>query len=120
MPNVNSSYWLLTDLSGQLALMVYITLFAAAIRLRYKKADQPRAFRVPGGNVGIWIIGIVGITTCVITMLLGLIPPQQFDIGNVWLYESLLIFGVLLLALPPFIIYACRHEKWLKTLDSSS
>lgn len=113
MPTVSSSYWLLTDLTGELALIVYIVLFAAAIRLRYKAAQRERAFRVPGGNIGIWIVGLIGIITSVITMGLGLIPPKQIDVGGVWVYEALLLSGIVLLSLPPFIIYACRKAHWL-------
>ncbi len=35
MPTVNSSYWILSDLTAQLALMVYVMMFSAAIYLRY-------------------------------------------------------------------------------------
>jgi len=112
MPNINASYWLLSDLTAQLALVVYIALFAAAIRLRYKKPDIKRAFMIPGGKFGIWFVGCLGIVTCVSAMALGFIPPTQFELGSVWIYEGILLGGFVLFSLPPLLIYACRKAHW--------
>lgn len=35
LDSINAAYWILSDLSAQLALLVYIFMFAAAIKLRY-------------------------------------------------------------------------------------
>ena len=61
MPSVNSSYWILSALTSQLALVFYLFMFAAAIRLRYRNADTPRAYRIPGGKIGIWVVAGAGI-----------------------------------------------------------
>ncbi len=37
-------------------LIMYILLFASAIRLKYTQADVPRAYNVPGGKLGMWIV----------------------------------------------------------------
>ena len=34
LPSINASYWLLTALSAQLYMLMYILMFAAALRLR--------------------------------------------------------------------------------------
>lgn len=61
MPNINSSFWLLTALSAQLYLIMYIFLFSSAIVLRYRKPDVKRSFRIPGGNLGMWIVAGIGL-----------------------------------------------------------
>src|SRR6185436_20090298 len=38
-------------------LVSYIVIFPALIKLRYSHPDVPRVFVVPGGNLGLWIIG---------------------------------------------------------------
>src|SRR3990167_961633 len=53
MPSVNSTYWVLSNLTAQLGLLFYILMFAAAICLRYKRANIQRAFKIPGGIIGL-------------------------------------------------------------------
>src|SRR5262249_50224231 len=49
LPSVNASYWLLTALAAQLYMLMYILMFAAALRLRSRKADRRHGFQIPGG-----------------------------------------------------------------------
>jgi len=106
MPSVNSSYWVLSNLTAQLALLFYILMFAAAICLRYKHTHVKRAFKIPGGLVGIWLVSGVGILTCIGAIILGFLPPTQVAIGRVATYETILIVGIIVCCLPPFILYA--------------
>jgi amino acid transporter len=103
MPTVKSSYWLLSNLTAQLALLFYILLFSAAIRLRYKCSQTKRAFKIPGGTLGIYLVSGVGIFTCFIAIILGFLPPTQIEVGKVLNYEILLVAGIVLFCLPPFI-----------------
>jgi len=111
-PTVSSSYWILTVITAQLALLVYILLFIAALWLRYHKPEVPRAYKIPGGKVGIWIVSILGICACVSTIALGFIPPSQIKVGGTLDYEMILIAGILGLCAPPFILYALRKPSW--------
>jgi len=106
---ISTWYWILSDLTAQLALMFYIILFAAAIRLRYKTPHNPNAFRIPGGKVGIWIVGSTGILACLAAIVLGLIPPETIKIDNIALYESLLIAGIIIFTLLPLWISRKRR-----------
>lgn len=98
--SVNSSYWLLSAMTSELALLFYMLLFIAAIRLRYVRPDLPRPFRIPGGNVGMWIVGLVGLAAAIFTFGVGLLPPDQLIIESIWRYELLLVGGVLVVMLP--------------------
>lgn len=111
MPTVSSSYWVLTAITAQLAMMVYIGLFAAGIYLRYKKPNTVRAYKVPGGNVGMWIMGLLGIISSIGAIGLGFIPPSQVEVGNIWRYESLLVIGMIVLCLPPVFIYKLYRSE---------
>lgn len=101
---ISTWYWILSDLASQLALLFYVILFAAAIRLRYKTPRNPNAFRIPGGKVGIWIVGLVGMLTCISAIILGLIPPDEIKIHNIALYEGILIGGIVIFSIIPFWI----------------
>jgi amino acid transporter len=114
MPTVSSSYLVLTAMTAQLAMLVYVALFAAAWVLRYKKPEVNRAFKIPFGNIGMAVVCILGILTSVVAIILGFVPPTQLMIGNFWVYESILICGILLLLAPPIIIYLKRKPAWLQ------
>ncbi|ACJ19271.1 amino acid permease [Coxiella burnetii] len=111
IPSFNTSYWILSDLTAQLALIFYIPFFAAAIRLRFKTERKEKCFRIPGGNFGIWLVGCVGIIACITAILVGFIPPAGVKIYSVKIYEMILVGGLILFSLPPFVIYAIQKRK---------
>jgi len=111
MPSVNSAYWVLSNLTAQLALFFYILLFAAAIRLRYKHAHVQRAYQIPGGNKGVWLVCGVGIITCVGAIIVGFMPPTKIEIGSVILYEAILIIGLLACCVLPLMFYRRKQEE---------
>lgn len=108
--SVNAAYWLLSDLCAQMALMVYIIMFAAAIKLRYSHPKQARSYKIPGGNKVMWFVSGLGILCCFSAMLVGFIPPAQIPIDNVFLFESFLIGGLALFVIIPWIF----AKKYLK------
>lgn len=109
LPSVNASYWLLTALTAQLYMLMYILMFAASIRLRYRNADRRHGFQIPGGQWGIWGVSIAGIIGSTVTFIIGFVPPSNIQTGGVLFYESLLIIGLLVMSTPPIIVY-----QWLK------
>jgi glutamate:GABA antiporter len=120
MPTVSSSYWVLTAMTAQLAMFVYIGLFTAAIWLRAKFPDIPRAYRIPFGIAGIAVVCLLGLLSSIAAIALGFIPPAQLPVGNVWVYESVLVLGILLLTAPPIIIYLLRKPGWLQLPGKSA
>lgn len=116
MPTVSSSYWVLTAMTAQLAMLVYVALFAAAFWLSIKRSEVPRPYRIPFGIFGMSIVCILGITSSIIAIILGFLPPSQLSIGNLILYEAILIIGILLFTAPPIIIYLLRKPNWLRVV----
>ncbi|HIJ36204.1 MAG TPA: amino acid permease [Deltaproteobacteria bacterium] len=112
MPTINSAYWILTALTAQIYLIMYILLFVAGIVLRYKEPDTPRPFRVPFGNAGMWFLGILGMIGAIFTLFIGFLPPSQINEGNLYFYEAFLIAGMLVMILLPTLIYALRKPHW--------
>lgn len=104
MPSINSAFSLLSAMTSEISLLVYMLIFAAAIQLRYKYPNQERKYRVPGGNKMMWLLAGSGIITCLVVLVLGFFPPSQIDVGSVWLYELILIGGTFVICLPPFFM----------------
>ncbi len=110
MPTINSSFWILSNLTTQLAFSAYIFIFAAAIRLRYKHPEVLRVYRVPFGNFGMWVISVVGILACLFSVLIGYVPPSQVAVGNLGFYEGFLLVGFFGFYLISFIIYKLQKQ----------
>lgn len=112
MPSVNGSYWLLTALAAQLYMLMYFIMFIAAIKLRFSEPDQERAFKIPGGIFGMFLVAGVGIIGVCATLAVSFIPPSKIDVGSVMHYELTLIFGLIFMCSPPFI------SSWLQSKTS--
>jgi amino acid transporter len=98
---VSSGFWVLTDVTAILALLVYIAMFPAAIVLRYKFPNKERAFKIPGGKFGLWFTCLLGMLTSIAGVVIGFFPPTQIPVGNVMTYEMIIISGVVLGCLAP-------------------
>nr|WP_256478790.1 APC family permease [Legionella sp. 27cVA30] len=103
LDSINAAYWILSDLSAQMALLVYVFMFSAAIKLRYKKPHQVGAYRIPGGNVVMWLVAGIGLLCCLTAIGIGFIPPTQIPIQNKWLFEAFLLGGLLLFVILPWL-----------------
>lgn len=114
MKSINAAYWLLSALASQLALLYYLLLFAAALRLKYSAADVKRPFAVPFAKIGMWVVVGLGMVSCVIALLVGFQPPQDLKITNVGFYEAFLILGLLVFVLLPWVLL--RTSKSSKKL----
>lgn len=113
LPNVNVSYWILSALSAQMYLIMYILLLISGIVLRYKKPRVHRPYQVPGGVVGMWIVCTVGILASLFALSVSFFPPTfQYSIPNVLSYESLIVIGIIISCLIPIIVYSLRKPHW--------
>jgi len=109
MPSVSASYWILTALTAQQYLVVYILMFAAAIKLRYSQPDVPRAYRVPLGNFGMWLVAGLGIVGAVFAIVVGFFPPAGATPVR---YVSFLMIGLIGTILIGFLIHQFRRPEW--------
>jgi amino acid transporter len=117
LPSVESTFQILSQLSNILFLAMYLVMFVAALRLRYTQPDRLRPFRIPGGNVGIWIVGVIGLAGAAIAGGLSFIPPAQIATGSPAIYVGLLLASTAIEIAIPFIIFAFHRKGW-KAADS--
>ncbi|HKY69311.1 MAG TPA: amino acid permease [Gammaproteobacteria bacterium] len=112
MPDVESAFWIITALTVQFAMIMYALIFSAAIRLRYSQRHVPRPYKIPGGQLGIWVIGGLGFCTSVLAFGMAFIPPAQLHTGAIFFYDAYLIFGLVFLGLPPVILCWIKKPEW--------
>jgi putative glutamate/gamma-aminobutyrate antiporter len=112
MPNVNSSFWMMTAMVSQLYLLMYLLLFISAIILRYNRPDVPRAFTVPGKKWGMWFVSGIGIVSSIFCIVFGFFPPTQIDTGDVLQYELIQVIGIVTFCLAPFVILWFKKPSW--------
>ena len=112
LPSVQTAYQIISQLTIILYLIMYILMFAAAIYLRHREPNVPRVFRVPGGNVGMWIVGGVGLLSSLLALLFSFIPPSQIPVGSPAVYVGILIIGTIIFVGIPMVIYAMRRPSW--------
>lgn len=111
-PNANSFYWMLSALTAQVTVIMYVLMFASAIRLRYSEPGAKRPFKVPGGKGGMWGVGLLGLVACLFTFFLGFVPPIEVKTGDLIGFEAFLIIGIIVLSLPPFILDKIKKPSW--------
>ncbi len=93
MPTVNSSYWLLTDLSTELYMLMYVIMFASAIMIGMRKPEL---------KTKIWsIFGLIG---CLITLIIGFFPPASLNIDSNLRYTAIFASSIVILLIPAVLL----------------
>lgn len=114
MPSLSTSYWILSAISAQMYLIMYLFMFIAAIRLRYSHPHIPRIYKIPHPHKGIWLVSSVGMLASLFAIFIGFVPPTGFKIGSLFAYESFLIIGLIVMIAIPLIIYQCKKPSWIR------
>ncbi|MEU5050873.1 APC family permease [Streptomyces sp. NPDC021096] len=110
IPDVSSAYWIFSVVTTQIYLVVYLLMFAAVIRLRATRPDQPRGFRVPA----VHLVAGIGFAASIGAMCIGFVPPEQFGGGPVWRYVLMVGGGLLTLGfLAPLAFLKFRKPHWV-------
>src|SRR4029077_19514833 len=103
---------LLTDLSTQLYLLMYVMLFFVILAIRYKFSHEEHlAFKIPGGNMGLWTTCLLGLTGCMITFVVGFFPPDGIDVGGTAHYELVFTGGIIAMILPSLGFYWYKNKQ---------
>jgi amino acid transporter len=112
-PSINAMYWLFTDLSTEIYIVMYLMMFAAAMRLKISYAHLQRPFAIPGGRFGYYLTCLLGLIGCVITLIVGFFPPEQsMDVGGVQHFRVIFTVGIILMSSPAGLLIVWR--KFLK------
>lgn len=112
LPSVQTAYQIISQLTIILYLIMYLLMFAAAIYLRHREPQVVRSFRVPGGNVGMWIVAGLGFLSSLLALIFSFIPPSQIPVGSPAVYVGILIVGTIIFVGIPMLVYAMRKPSW--------
>lgn len=102
-PNVNNSYWLLSVLTSQFALLYYAVLFAAAMKLYTLK--RPLGSRTLKGQLIERYLPSLAILTSLFGVFIGFLPPESIPAHGILKYELLLIAGLVGFCLPLLYVF---------------
>ncbi|HUX44503.1 MAG TPA: APC family permease [Terracidiphilus sp.] len=74
------AYQYLIDAAIILYFIPFLYMFAAVIKLAYRKdrKENKQAVLVPGGIVGVWICGLLGFSVVLLGIVVSFIPPGEF------------------------------------------
>ncbi len=99
------AYQFLVDAAIILYFIPFLYMFAAVIRLAYRKdrTENPHAVLVPGGMPGVWISGSLGFLVVLIGIVVSLVPPG--DSSNKLGFEMKLVGGTAVSILLGLILY---------------
>jgi amino acid transporter len=114
IPSVSSAYWILSVMTTQVYLIVYLLMFVAARNLRKRQPDVERGYRAPA----LTFLCVVGFLASAAAVLIGFVPPSQFENGSDAAYIGLILAGTVLLGLlPPWLFLRFRKASW-KSADA--
>ncbi|WP_417808162.1 amino acid permease [Thioclava sp.] len=113
-PNPSAAFYLLSAMTVSLYLLMYLMMYAAAIRLRYSMPEADRHFRVPGGRLGMWLIAGFGFLAVAFALVVSFFPPSQVPVGSPGLYTGLVIAGLVVFGAAPFLIHARKRPEWVQ------
>lgn len=111
MPSVNGSYWFLLDLSTEVYVMMYLLMFTAAMVhfWKFKKINV-----IPGGKWGAIGLASLGMVGCILTFIVGFIPPATVNVGSATHFIGCFVLGLLAVSSPAVLLMIYRH-KFYKT-----
>jgi glutamate:GABA antiporter len=109
IPDVSSAYWILSVMTTQVYLVVYVLMFAAAVRLRRQQPEHPRGYRAPM----LPLLCAVGLLSSAAAFAIGFVPPSQFGGSGAGQYAVIVLAGIVLIGLlPPLLLYRLRKPHW--------
>lgn len=112
LPDISAAYWILSAMSAQMYLIMYILMFITAIVLRYTHPHVPRLYEIPHKHKGMWAVASVGIVASLFGFIIGFLPPTAFNVGNVVFYEFFMILCLLVMSSIPLLIHQFRSASW--------
>lgn len=104
LPSVNSAYWYLSDLTAELAMIAYIAMFVAAIKLRlkHKQDAELNAFTIHENPIFTILIATLGIFGSLLAIVIGFFPTSDIEM-SAFNFDLLLVGGIIISLIIPFV-----------------
>ena len=96
-------------MTTQVYLIVYLLMFVAAVKLRRTQPDVKRGYVAPA----LTFLCVVGFLASAAAIIIGFVPPSQFENASPAAYVALIAAGTVLLGLlPPWLFLRLRKPGW--------
>lgn len=110
--DVSVAFFLLSAMTITLYLVMYMLMYATAIKLRIQRPDAPRTYRIPGGVTGMWFVAGLGFAGVAFAFVTSFFPPSQLPIGSPATYVGIVAAGFVVFTGLPLIIHAMKEPSW--------
>ncbi|MBO6509305.1 amino acid permease [Roseibium sp.] len=117
LKNVSVAFFLLSAMTITLYLVMYMMMYAAAIRLRITHPETPRSYRVPGGMAGMMIVAGIGFAGVAFAFVTSFFPPSQLPVGSPATYVAVVATGFVVFIGLPILIHSMKRPSWVKIED---
>jgi amino acid transporter len=118
----NSKFVVVLDIAVSTTLISYLWIFPAALKLRYTRGHVHRPYRVPGGELGIWISSVLITLAVALGSWVAVFPGTleklfglSYDFHGTWgvargTFEALTLGTLAVILLIAIVGYAASHE----------
>ena len=116
IPNIEGFVILITQAITILYMLYYVLMFISFLKLRHDQPNRPRGFRVPGGQVGAYIVAGLGLASCLFGIVLAIIPPEQVakEVGSPAIYVGVILAIIVVVLGVCFALYSVsRKHQWV-------
>jgi len=120
LKNVSVAFFLLSAMTITLYLVMYMMMYAAAVRLRITHPEAPRSYKVPGGLMGMLLIAGIGFAGVAFAFVTSFFPPSQLPVGSPSTYVAVVAAGFVVFTGLPILIHALKRPSWVKLDDDGS
>lgn len=111
VPTVSSAYWILSVMTTQVYLIMYVLMFIAARNLRRDQPEVKRGFTAPRMT----LMCVVGGLASLAAFIIGFVPPSQFENNSTATYVLIILGGTGLIGLlPAWLFLRMRKPDWTK------
>lgn len=117
LKNVSVAFFLLSAMTITLYLVMYMMMYAAAVRLRITHPETPRSYKVPGGMIGMLLVAGIGFAGVAFAFVTSFFPPSQLPIGSPATYVAVVAIGFVVFIGLPILIHSLKRPSWVKIED---
>ncbi|WP_298984251.1 amino acid permease [uncultured Roseibium sp.] len=120
LKDVSVAFFLLSAMTITLYLVMYMMMYAAAVRLRITHPEMPRSYKVPGGMAGMMAIAGIGFVGVAFAFVTSFFPPSQLPVGSPTSYVAVVAIGFVVFTGLPILIHALKRPSWVKVEEEET